>query len=150
MTHETRGHVGVAVLHPSHPENVGGIIRSAACFDADYVAVIGHQYSGEATAVGHDRHLPVWYFNFFRNLKISLPYDTDIVAVDYDAESQKLAEFAHPERALYVLGEEGDGFDRHRDVLERADSRVYIPTEYCLNVAVAGSMVLGDRYGGLR
>lgn len=146
MTHETRGHAGIAMLHPSHPENVGGVVRAAGCFDADYVATVGHSYNHQASAVGHENHIPIWHFPKFKDLLVSLPYDTELVAVDYNDDATQLSEFDHSERALYVLGEEGPGFEQHPDVLDRADRTVYMDSEYCMNVAVAGNMVLRDRY----
>ena len=134
------------MLHPAHAENVGGVIRAAGCFDADYVSTIGHEYKGHATSVGHDRHVPIWYHDSFRDLKVSLPYATEIVAVDYNEDATKLSNFQHPERALYILGQEGPGFEEHEEVLERADRTVYIDAEYCMNMAVAGNMILRDRY----
>jgi len=146
MTHEKRGPYAIAMLHPSHPENVGGVARATGCFDADYLATIGHKYEGHASAVGHDRHTPIWHFLRFKDLLVSLPYKTELVAIDFNEDATRLRDFKHPERALYVLGEEGPGFQNHPEVLERVEHIVYIPAEYCMNVAVAGNMVLEDRY----
>lgn len=125
---------------------MGAVARATGCFDADYMATIGTKYDHHATAVGHERHVPIWYFNKFRDLKVSFPWDTKIVAVDYNDDATPLSEYQHPERAMYVLGEEGPGFEQYPEVLERADDTVYIDAEYCMNVAVAGNMVLRDRY----
>jgi len=50
--------------------------------------------------------------------------------------------FVHPEQAVYLLGAEDDGLPesvlRDIPVLEA-------PSEWCLNVATAGSLVLYDR-----
>lgn len=146
MTHESRGHYGIAMLHPAHQENVAGVARATGVFDADYMATIGTEYEHHAASVGHGKHLPIWYFPEFRDFKISLPKDTEIIAVDYDDTATKLSEFAHPERAVYLLGEEGPGFENYEEVIKRADRKVYIESEYCMNVAVAGNMILRDRY----
>jgi tRNA G18 (ribose-2'-O)-methylase SpoU len=146
MTHESRGHYGIAMLHPSHKENVAGVARACGCFNADYMMTIGHKYESHAAAVGHDRHIPIWHLPSFREVKIALPYDTEIIAVDYNEDATPLSEFSHPERGLYVLGEEGPGFKNNPEALDRADETVYIDSEYCMNVAVAGNMVLRDRY----
>lgn len=141
MTHEHRGHYGIAMLHPAHQENIGSVVRAAGCFDADYVATIGTRYGGHATSCGHQRHVPIWAFT-----EVAVPKDTKLVAIDYDENATPLSEFNHPERAMYILGEEGPGFENHPKVLENADETVYIESDYCMNVAVAGNMVLRDRY----
>jgi len=146
MTHNRRGHYGIAMLTPSHKENISGVARATGCFDADYMAVVGRDYDDHAAGVGHDRHTPIWQFKHTVDFLGSLPYDTQVVAIDVDEDATPLSEYHHPERAIYVLGEEGPGFENHQDVLDRADDTVYIESEYCMNVAVAGNMILRDRY----
>jgi len=146
MAHEMRGHYGIAMAHPTHEENIGAVARATGCFDADYMALIGREYSDHPASVGHERHTPIWQFPDFNHLVKSLPYDTEIVAVDVDDDATDITQFEHPQRALYVLGQEGPGFEKHREVLSAADRTVYIESEYCLNVAVAGNVVLQDRY----
>jgi tRNA(Leu) C34 or U34 (ribose-2'-O)-methylase TrmL len=146
MTHDKRGHYGIAMLHPSHAENVAGVARATGCFDADYMATIGTNYEHHPASVGHERHTPIWQFDRFGTLCESMPHDTEIVAVDFNDNATPLSEFQHPERAMYVLGEEGPGFQQYPGVLNDADETVYMEAEYCMNVAVAGNMVLRDRY----
>lgn len=146
MTHDSRGHVGIAMLRPDHDENVGSVLRGAGCFDADYVALIESEYGGSPTDVGHGRHVPRWEFDDLAGFLAARPADTTLVAVHVDESARPLRSYRHPERAVYLLGEEGPGFDRCPAALDAADSTVYIPSEYCLNVAVAANVVLADRY----
>ena len=147
MTHDTRGHCGIAMFNPQYRENMGAVARATGCFDVDYMAVVGGNYKHAATAVGHDKHVPIWQFERLSQLFKTMPHNTEIVAIDYDENAEKLADFEHPERALYVLGQEGPAFELAGDTIEQAkDQTVYIETEYCMNVAVAGNMVLRDRY----
>jgi tRNA G18 (ribose-2'-O)-methylase SpoU len=57
-----------------------------------------------------------------------------------------LTRFRHPARALYLLGAEDHGLPP--EVLERCHYVVQIPTPapWSLNVSVAGSLVMHDRY----
>lgn len=59
-------------------------------------------------------------------------------------ESTPLYDFAHPERAAYILGSEDHGVPP--ELISAAEHCVYIPGSYSLNVAVAGSFVIYDRY----
>jgi tRNA G18 (ribose-2'-O)-methylase SpoU len=64
--------------------------------------------------------------------------------VEFDPRARPLDRYVHPERACYLLGAEDTGLPKH--VLDRCRDLVQIPaTAYCLNVAVAGSIVMYDR-----
>ena len=51
--------------------------------------------------------------------------------------------FRHPPQAAYVLGAERT--DLSSELLQRCDYVVRIPTRFCVNVAVAGALVMYDR-----
>ncbi len=54
-----------------------------------------------------------------------------------------LAEYDHPDRAVYLLGNEISGLPPQ--ILEQCQSLLKLPGEYSLNVAVTGSIVMYDR-----
>lgn len=139
-----RGHFGIGTYNGAYRKNFGCVVRSARSFGADYVVTIGNDYrEGQPSAVGHDKHIPRFHYEDERIFKRHTPENTHVVLVDYDESAAPLPRFAHPERAVYLLGSEGDGFDgMDTDI---ADSRVYVPTNYCLNQADSGSIVLYDR-----
>lgn len=137
-----RGHFGVAVCQPKLPVNVGGLVRSVNAFGGAYVDVIGHRYEGQASAVGHDQHLPVRQYDTLDAWLAAVPYDTDVVCIERGSGSVPLEEYTHPERAVYLLGPE-DG-DIPPAVASEHDM-VEIPTTFCLNVATAGSVAIYDR-----
>ena len=56
--------------------------------------------------------------------------------------SKELKTFTHPERAIYILGQEDGDLP---DSLCMLFPTIRIPTIYCLNVCVAGSIVMYDR-----
>ena len=55
-----------------------------------------------------------------------------------------LDEFKHPDRAIYLLGNEISGLPSQ--ILKQCQSLIKLPGEYSLNVAVAGSIVMYDRH----
>lgn len=135
----TRGHFGIGFYNPKYQVNAGTLIRSANAFGADYFFTIDDRYDGQASATGHDRHLPIFQYDSLDEWRKSIPFDTEPVAVEITPDATSLSSFRHPERASYLLGPE-DG-----NVPIDGMEAVSIPSEWCLNVAIAGSIVLYDR-----
>jgi len=71
-----------------------------------------------------------------------MPADSQLVCVEVSPSSRPLHTFAHPERAVYLLGAEDDGLPA--EVLE-IHPVIEVPSDWPLNVATAGSVVLYDR-----
>lgn len=140
-----RGTCGIGIFQPEFDANVGSLIRSARCFDADYVFTVGGKWSGHPTACGHEGHIPIHHYEEFE-WRHKVPDGAVPVRVDYTETAAPLSNFHHPEKAVYLLGNEGCGFDYMDDP---PANTVYIPSEYCLNVAVAASIVLQDRYSAM-
>jgi tRNA G18 (ribose-2'-O)-methylase SpoU len=61
-----------------------------------------------------------------------------------------MVSFRHPDRAVYLLGNEQIGLSKR--VLSQCHSLISLPGHFSLNVAVAGSIVMYDRVskGGQR
>ena len=87
--------------------------------------------------------MPVLHFKDVDDFLQHRPYDCPLVAVELTNDARLLANYVHPERACYVLGPE-DG-NVPKPLLEAAQAVVRIPSVRCLNVAVAGSIVMYDR-----
>jgi tRNA G18 (ribose-2'-O)-methylase SpoU len=80
-------------------------------------------------------------FDAFYN---GMPYDCRLVGVEFPHDGARpLLQFVHPERCVYLLGAEDRGLSKA--ALARCQSIVYIPSKMCLNVAVAGSVIIYDR-----
>lgn len=139
-----RGHFGIGYYNPKFDVNAGTLIRSASAFGADYVFTISDRYGGEPSAVGHDRHIPIFQYDTIDEWIDNLPRDTTPVAIELDDNAVPLEKYNHPERASYLLGPE-DG-DIPEQIINQYQT-VKIPSDYCLNVATAGSVVLYDRVG---
>jgi tRNA G18 (ribose-2'-O)-methylase SpoU len=54
-----------------------------------------------------------------------------------------IADFKHPERCIYLLGAEDSGLTK--EAINKCHEIIILPGTFCLNVSVAGSIVLFDR-----
>lgn len=95
------------------------------------------------------RHVPYLVYPDFDDFYVHLPYDCILVGVEISGGAEPLETFNHPQRAVYLLGAEDNGIPK--DILSRCHKVICVDTRFCLNVAVAGSIVLYDRRAkGLR
>jgi len=139
-----RGHFGIGIYHSEYVVNVGTLWRSAHVLGANYLFTIGKRWPHQASDTTKAwKHIPLFEFLTFEDFREHLPYGTRIVAVELDDAALPIANYCHPERCAYLLGAEDHGIPA--DVLSRCDEIVQLPGAYCLNVAVAGSLVMYDR-----
>ena len=139
-----RGYVGIGIARNKFEVNAGTLIRSARLFGADYVFTIGARYRPQASAVGHDKHIPIVHYPDEAAFLNSRPQNASLVAVENSPRATELPTFNHPERAVYVLGAEDSGVPRA--IMREADTTVTIPgLDYSLNVSTAGSIIMYDR-----
>ena len=141
-----RGYFGIGVYCPKTEQNVGTLWRSATLYGADFIFTVGRRYEKQASDTMQAwRHIPLWNFVDFADLNDHLPCACPIVCVEQYVNAHDLRGFVHPERAAYLLGAEDSGIPE--SIL---DGRyvVQIPSllPQCANVAVAGSIVLYDRF----
>ena len=76
-----------------------------------------------------------------------LPQGCRLVGIELLDEAVELPSFRHPLRAAYVLGPERGSLSPA--MLARCDYTVKIPTTFCINVAMAGAIVMYDRVRSL-
>lgn len=140
----TRGFYGIGIVGSKTPLNVGTLWRSAYAMDAAFIFTCGRRYPRQASdTVKAWRHVPMFGFADVDAFWEAIPYDCVPVAVELTANARPLAEYTHPERAIYMLGAEDHGLPC--TVLERCRDTIILPGAVCLNVAVAGSIVMYDR-----
>ena len=140
-----RGYFGIGVEGISKPMNVGNLLRSAHAFDASFFftvsPVVDIQAMQASDTSGAFDHVP--FYNFERPEDLLLPANTSLVAVELLPDAVELPSFRHPQRAVYVLGPElGNVSDA---MLKRCDYTIKIPMKFCINVGVAGALVMYDR-----
>ena len=138
-----RGYFGVAVYQPKTENNVGTLYRSARLMGAVFLAQIGRRFRYQCSDTLHsERHVPMLEYQSFEDFFAHLPYDCRLVGVELDDAAKELTGFRHPERAVYLLGAEDRGLSR--EIMSTCHELIRVETG-CLNVAVAGSIVLYER-----
>jgi tRNA G18 (ribose-2'-O)-methylase SpoU len=114
---------------------------------ASLIFTIGRRYRRQASdTIRTANHIPLMHFTDMDDLVEHLPHSCMLVGIEIDPSARNLAEYVHPERAAYLLGAEDYGLPP--DVIERCHSLIQVesPRYMCLNVAVAGSLVMWDRH----
>lgn len=139
-----RGYFGIGIFHPKKNVNIGTLWRSAYNFGASFIFTIGRSGIKQSsdTTKAH-RHIPLFEYKTFEEFYKSLPYGCDLIGVEQDKKSLDLQSFIHPERAVYLLGAEDNGLPQK--ILNKCSGLVEIDSPLCLNVSVAGSIVMYDR-----
>ena len=140
-----RGYFGIGAENISKPMNVGSLLRTAHSFGASFfftvgtsVDVHGMRASDTSDAFGH-----IPFYDFEKPADLLLPRNTSLVAVELLPEAVDLPSFRHPQNAVYVLGpERGNVSD---EMLARCTHVIKIPMKFCVNVGVAGAIVMYDR-----
>lgn len=140
-----RGYFGIGAEGISKAMNLGSLFRTAHAFGASFVFTVGAAYERR---VGHHAdtsksaaHLP--FYSFPDAGSLILPDDCKLVAVELLEDAVELPSFQHPPQAAYVLGPERGSLSD--DLLARCDFALKIPTSFCVNLGIAGAIVMYDR-----
>jgi len=139
-----RGYFGIGVERLSKPMNAGNLFRTAHAFGAGFVFTIDATYSVKAARSDTSRtpdNLP-WYV-YDSAADLALPEGCQLVGIELLDEAVELPRFRHPLRAAYVLGPEMGSLSPA--LVERCDHVIKIPTSFCVNVGIAGAIVMYDR-----
>jgi len=139
-----RGYFGIGILNGKTIENIGTLWRSANIFGAAFIFTIGNRYKKQASDTMQSwRHIPLYHYDTFGQFYNQMPYDCQLIGIELDDKSIPVKYFTHPERCIYLLGAEDNGLTK--EALNKCHKIIHLPGEYCLNVSVAGSIVLFDR-----
>jgi tRNA (guanosine-2'-O-)-methyltransferase len=140
-----RGYFAIGIEHGKTADNLGGLWRCAHAFGAAFMFTVGARYPRQATDTTKAwKHIPLMEYDDMDAFNASIPRECEVIGVDCDnGNPRPLPAFRHPERAIYVLGAEDRGLSAA--MLDRVDRLVEIPTDYCLNVATAGGILMYDR-----
>lgn len=139
-----RGYFAIGAEGISKPMNVGNLFRSAHAFGASFVFTIRADVRAFNLPSDTSRgaaHLPSFAFAAVADLK--LPKGCRLVGIELLDEAVELPRFRHPVQAAYVLGPERGSLSP--ELVGRCDFIVKIPTRFCVNVGVAGAIVMYDR-----
>lgn len=131
------------------PQNLGSILRAAECFGVDGVLWSRNRGAGVTPVVTKASVGATELVNILQvsNLSQSLQKLKDagywIVVADGSSDSEPLTGFSFPEKAVIVLGSEGEGVSSL--LLKQADFRIQIPMSGSidsLNVSQAAAVFL--------
>lgn len=138
-----RGYFGIGIYHPKTDTNIGTLWRSAHNFGADFIFTIGRRYKKQVSdTTKAERHVPLYEYDSFEKFKENMPRGCQMVFIEQTQGSKNLKDSFHPESAVYILGAEDYGVPEEMMV---GHQKVFIDTPMCLNVAVAGSIIMYDR-----
>jgi tRNA G18 (ribose-2'-O)-methylase SpoU len=145
---KSRGYFAIGAERSSKALNLGNLMRSAHAFGASFTFTIGAQYQALEARADTSKgawHLP--HYNWDAPGEMILPKGCKLIGVELLDDAIALPSFRHPLQAAYVLGPERGSLSD--DLLARCDYTVKIPTSFCVNVAMAGAIVMYDRVKSL-
>lgn len=139
-----RGYFSIGIENPIKEENIGTLWRSAYSFGAAYTFQIGGKFVKQSSdTCATYKHVPHFVYESVADFYKNKPSDCIITGIEMVERSKDLKSFCHPERTIYILGSERTGLSD--DLVSLCDCVVKINTKLCLNVSVAGSIVMFDR-----
>ena len=139
-----RGFFAIGAEGISKPMNLGNLVRSAHAFGASFVFLVDADYAVRTARSDTSRaefQLPVYDYASVDALR--LPRGCRLVGCELLDEAVDLPSFRHPPNAAYVFGPERRSLSPA--MLARCHHVVRIPTRFCINLAVAGAVVMYDR-----
>ena len=140
-----RGYFAIGAERMSKALNLGNLMRSAHGFGASFTFTVGATYQAlEARADTSKGHLHLPHYNWDNLEQMVLPEGCQLVGIELLEDAIDLPSFRHPLRAAYVLGPERGSLTP--ELVEKCAYVVKIPTRFCVNVAMAGAIVMYDRY----
>ncbi len=140
-----RGYFAIGVEGISKAMNVGSLFRTAHAFNANFVFTVAAVYArdegGRSDTSDTPGHIPFYSFPDVDSLV--LPDDCTLVGVELTDDAEELPSFRHPPQAAYVMGPERGSLSPA--LTEKCEFVVKIPTRFCVNVGIAGAIVMYDR-----
>jgi len=139
-----RGYFGVGAERISKAMNLGTLMRTAHAFGASFAFVVDATYavteakSDTSQAAGQ---LPI--YDFPDASALTLPASCQLIGVELTDDAIDLPSFRHPTQAAYVLGPERG--ELSAEMQARCAHLVRIPARFCVNLGVAGAIVMYDR-----
>ena len=142
---DMRGYFGIGVEGISKEMNVGNLFRTAHAFDASFVFTVNASYTrrggGRSDTSDSLAHVPFYAFPTVDEL--ILPAGCKLIGVELLDDSVDLPSFHHPPQAAYIMGPERG--ELSAEMIARCDHVLKIPTKFCVNVGIAGAIVMYDR-----
>lgn len=140
-----RGYFGIGIFTPKTAANIGTLWRSAYQLGAAFIFTIGKRYPKQASdTVKTWRHVPLFEYTDFNDFNEHRPNDCPLIGVEMGG--REIGNYVHQERAVYLLGAEDNGLPA--SIIPKCQAILSIPSDRLnsFNVAVAGSIIMFDRF----
>lgn len=140
-----RGYFGVGVEGISKPANAGALMRTTHAFGGSFFFALSPTFDFSEARLSDTSSSPdhVATYVFPSICTLILPEGCALIGVEITEDAVSLPSFRHPLRAAYLLGPERGVLSQ--DAIARCDHIVQIPMKFCVNVSVAGALVMYDR-----
>jgi tRNA(Leu) C34 or U34 (ribose-2'-O)-methylase TrmL len=130
-----RGFIGIVFFEPKFKENIGTAIRSANCFGANFIGVIGKRYTKQPSdTMFTEKHIPIYEYKDTVDFLSHIPIGCKVVGFEVDGCC--INKFIPPERVVYIFGGED------RMLPQEIETRISISTSHCLNMSATASIAL--------
>ncbi|MBI1361799.1 MAG: TrmH family RNA methyltransferase [Alphaproteobacteria bacterium] len=140
-----RGYFAIGAEGISKAMNLGALMRTAHAFGASFTfsvdAAKNLRETYQADTSKSFEHVPHYQWDSIADM--TLPKGCHLVGVELTDDAVDLPSFRHPPSAAYVLGRERG--DLTPAMLARCSHVVKIPTRFCINLSLAGALVMYDR-----
>lgn len=140
-----KGFFGIGVERSSKWLNAGNLLRTTHAFGGSFFFFIDPELDFKSITVadtaGSSTSLPVYHYQ--QPSELMLPRNCKLVGVELTEDAIELPRFYHPAQAAYVLGPEKGSLSP--ELQARCDHMVKIPMKFCVNVGVAGAILMYDR-----
>jgi tRNA G18 (ribose-2'-O)-methylase SpoU len=140
-----RGYFAIGVESVSKPMNLGAVLRTAHAFGASFAFAVAPDLKWrdvKRSDTSHsEEHLP--FYTFASVSELRLPKGCALVGIELTEDAVELPRFRHPLQAAYVLGPERGSLSA--ELVAACDHLVRIPGRFCVNLSVAGAIVMYDR-----
>ena len=143
-----RGYFAIGAERISKSLNLGNLLRSAHGFGASFTFTIGATYQAleaRADTSKGAQHLP--HYNWAKRRRAGAAGGMPAGRGGAARRGHRPAELPPSLRAAYVLGPERGALSP--ELIARCDHVVRIPTSFCVNLAMAGAIVMYDRVRSL-
>jgi tRNA(Leu) C34 or U34 (ribose-2'-O)-methylase TrmL len=138
----------VILTNPKYEHNVGATLRACSCFNIKQLYWTGERvnFDNRKDRIPREERMKGYKDVFWKRDDRPLDYfnkEVIPVAIEVRENSENLAEFEHPDNAIYIFGPEDGSIPK--PWLYLCHRFVYLPTKHCLNLSAAVNLVLYDR-----
>lgn len=140
-----RGYFAVGIEGLDKPLNAGTLFRSAHAFGASYAFTIGANFSGSRNAVTDTSDTPssMPFFAYPNADVMVVPEGAELVGIEIADDVVDFPPLYHPRSAVYLFARWKESLSP--ELAGRCRRVLRLPAGFCLNLAMAGVMVLYDR-----